>query len=189
MPARAKNKKAQTGMEYLMTYGWAMLVVGVIILLLMSLRVLDVDWWSVQNQVFGLSTFGMPDFKATPYPTDPAKSIFIFQLINNKGSNVTVYDMTFEGADSIDYLLGDGELPHIYVWQCPAGNTTCSLNATAFPFNMTAGQRFIVNGTIRVPGDINTVFSSVVIITYSSPRSVVNHTDTGKVRGRIEAAS
>ena len=180
-------------MEYLMTYGWAVLVVGIVLLLLMSLRVLDVDWWSVQNEVFGLATFAIPDFKATPHPTKPAQaSVLIFQFINNRGTNVTVLDMTFEGADGNDVSLGQGDSPPIFVWYCPTVPTaecpaSCCLNATYFPFNMTPGQRFIINGTIMVPGDVNPVFMTNVIIKYRSPRSTVDHTDSGKIRGRIES--
>ena len=191
-----KSLKAQSGMEYLMTYGWAVLVVGIVVLLLMSLRVLDVDWWSVQNQVYGLSTFKISDFKATPHPANPTqRSVLIFQFINNRPTNVTISEMTFEGSDGNDYTLGQGDSPPIFVWYCPtiktnecdAGN--CCLNATQFPINMTAGQRFIINGTIQIPGEINTVFMTNVIIKYTSPRSDVNHSDTGKMRGRVETAS
>lgn len=183
-------------MEYLMTYGWAVLVVGIVILLLMSLRVLDVDWWSVQNQVYGLATFGIPDFKATPHPTNPTQaSVLIFQFINNRGTNVTISEMTFEGSDGNDYKLGQGDIPQIYVYYCPTVTTpecaagSCCLNATDFPFNMTSGQRFVINGTIWVPGEINNVFMTNVIVKYTSPRSEVSHTDTGKMRGRVETAT
>jgi hypothetical protein len=187
---KQKSRKAQSGMEYLMTYGWAVLIVGVIILLLMSLKVLDVDWFSIQNEVFGLSTFNVPDFKVTPHvPPAPDDSLIIFQLINNKGSNVTIASIEFQKSDGSYDILGSADLIPIYVWQC---NLTgeCSINATHFPFNMTAGQRFVVNGSLRgVRGDVNTVFTSNIKIKYNSTRSIVDHWDTGKVRGRVESTS
>ncbi len=180
MKFRKKSKKAQSGMEYLMTYGWAVLVVGIIVLLLLSLRVLDVDWWSVKNEVWMLSSFGIPDFKASPYTPSPSTtSVLIFQLINNRGTNVTVNDITMD--DIQVGSLGGG----IYVWDCPTPST-CYLNSTTFPFNMTPGKRLIVNGTISVPGEVNTVFTSKVQIKYTSPRSTLEHRETGMMRGRIE---
>ena len=180
-------------MEYLITYGWAVLIVGIVLLLLLSLKVLDVDWWSVSNEVWGLSTFAVPDFKATPFTSSPSDtSVIIFQLINNKGTNVTITDITVKdslGVDqSVGFPIGTGPPPAIigaYVWYCPTPST-CAFEKIGFPFNMTPGQRIVVNGTIGIPGDINAVFTTKIQIIYASPRSTTNHSDTGMMRGRVE---
>ena len=173
-------------MEYLMTYGWAVLIVGIIILLLMSLRVLDVDWWSVQNEVWMLSSFSISDFKTTPHPVQSATtSVLIFQLINNRGTNVSIEEIRVRDRDGNELLLGQG-FEGIFVWYCDASGCEATPRARAFPFNMTPGERMIVNGTIGIPGDINTVFTTKIEISYNSPRSSQNHTDTGMMRGRIE---
>jgi hypothetical protein len=172
-------------MEYLITYGWAVLVVGIVFLLLLSLKVFDVDWWGVENKVYMTSSFKIPDFKATPYTPNPGTtSVLLFQLINNRGSNVTIWNITVRDAAGTDRELGrlGGRLD---VYHCPS-STVCDSNATAFPFNMTAGERFVVNGTMGVPGEMNTVFTTKIQIIYDSPHSSQNHTDTGQIRGRIE---
>ncbi len=182
-----KAGKAQTGMEYLMTYGWAMLIVGIIVLLLMSLKVFDANFFNVSNECWMFSSFGIPDFKVTPHPDSPeTRSVIIFQMINNRGTNITVSGITLKDQDGNDVPIGFGDSPQLYVWQCPVGSGTCTVNATAFPFNMTAGQRFIVNGTMEIPGDMNLVFTTKLAINYTSPRSDVIHTETGMCRGRIE---
>jgi hypothetical protein len=183
-----RSRKAQTGMEYLMTYGWAVLVVGIIILLLLSLKVFDIDWYSVKNEVWMLSSFDVPDFKATPYFPDPnQKTVLMFQLINNRGTNVTITGITFRSSADNDVPIGLTSSEGVYVWYCPT-TSTCSLNATFFPFNMTPGQRMIVNGTIDIPGEMNVVFTTKLVITYRSPRSTIDHVETGMMRGRVEPA-
>jgi hypothetical protein len=184
MIPKKKSKKAQSGMEYLITYGWAILIVGIVLLLLLSLRVLDVDWWSVSNEVWGLSTFAVPDFKATPYVPSPGDtSVLLFQLINNKGTNVTIYDVAIKDSLGVDHSVGF--IGGVYVWYCPT-QSTCTFNTSSFPFNMTPGQRMVLNGTMGMPGDINTVFTTKIQIQYTSPRSNQTHTDTGMMRGRVE---
>lgn len=180
MTSKKKTRKAQSGMEYLITYGWAVLIVGIVVLLLLSLKVLDVDWWMVKNEVWMLSSFGIPDFRASPYtPNSDTTSVLIFQLINNRGTNVTIVDITVD-----DVQLGSPG-GGIFVHDCPTP-TTCTLNTTSFPFDMPPGKRLIVNGTIPVPGEVNKVFAVKIQFNYTSPRSTMDHIETGMVRGRIE---
>ncbi|MFH1447838.1 MAG: hypothetical protein ABIG39_03155 [Candidatus Micrarchaeota archaeon] len=186
MRQKKQNRKAQSGMEYLITYGWAVLIVGIVVLLLLSLKVLDVDWWSVKNEAYMLSSFGIPDFKASPYLSSPDDTtVLIFQFVNNRGTNITIWNIT---AEDVEIGNPGGGL---YVWDCPEP-TTCILmhsiyNASpTLPFNMTAGKRLIINGTIPIPGEVNTVFTAKLQFVYSSPRSSQNHSETGMIRGRIE---
>ncbi len=182
-----KKKRAQSGMEYLITYGWAILLLGIIILLILSLRVLDVDWWSVQNDVWMLSSFSIPDFKATQFdPAPTTTSVLLFQLINDRGTNVTILNITVRDSSGNDIQIGQPGGQKVYAWYCPG--VTCSINATAFPINMTSGERLIINGTIGMPGDLNTVFTTKIQINYTTPRSDIgmSYLDTGMIRGRIE---
>jgi hypothetical protein len=190
-----KTKKAQSGMEYLITYGWAVLIVGIVLLLLMSLKVLDINW-TVQNDVWMLSSFTIPDFKATPYDVNDMQqgSVLIFQLINNRGSNVTIWNITVSSPSGEDIGLGHPPATRggLRVYYCdPMDPSNCSEYATQFPFNMTAGQRMIVNGSVWVPGETNAVFTAKLQINYTTPRSeeqipIRYHYDTGMIRGRIE---
>jgi len=132
-----------------------------------------------KDECYYLSAFTIRDFKITPHVSDPTRSTFISQLINNRGTNVTVWDVKFESSSYHDIVLGEGENPQIYVWNCSP--ESCDLVTTSYPFTMKPGQKLVVNGTIRIPSDQN--FDDFKLaITYETPRLLQNHTDTGTLK-------
>ena len=128
------------------------------------------------TECWGLSSFSIPDFKITPLQSDSTKkSTLLTPLINNRGTNVTVWNIMFKNSKYNNITLGDDETPQIYVWNC--SSEPCDLVATFFPFKMAPGQRLIVNGTIPIPYD--QLDNLKIDIIFETPRSSQNHTDTG----------
>lgn len=78
-----KNKKAQSAMEYLMTYGWAILIVIIVAAALYALGVFN------PSTLTGKRSTGFPNLGA---PTDwqYAGTTFTIVMTNNAGKTVTI---------------------------------------------------------------------------------------------------
>lgn len=163
-------------MEYLITYGWAVIVVGVVVLLLMSLRVFDVNWFSVRNEAFGLGSFSVPDFRVVPAG---ANMRLMFYLINNNRYQLNVTGIKI-GENDIGLGPGAGDI------RFTSNGTAIDFIPSPGGFAIGPGERVLVNGTTAdITGDINTVFSAKIEMFFNTT-SGNSHTETGLLRGRIE---
>jgi hypothetical protein len=86
------NKKAQSAMEYLMTYGWAILIVIIVAAALYALGVFNPATFTGTTAT-GFTTLGVP----SDWDLSSSSGAFRLKLANNKiASQVTVKTITVE---------------------------------------------------------------------------------------------
>jgi len=104
-----KNKKAQSAMEYLMTYGWAILIVIIVAAALYALGVFNPATFTGRTAT-GFQTIGAPsDWDLS------SSGVLTLNLGNNKMANaMTIYNITGTIAGNattspnIDMVFGPG---------------------------------------------------------------------------------
>jgi hypothetical protein len=102
------ERKAQAAMEYLMTYGWAILIVIIVAAALYALGVFDPSTWT-GDRATGFSNIGAPASGAWKLAATNATDQFQIQLTNNLPSrmNITAISITI-GTTSCTATAGTG---------------------------------------------------------------------------------
>lgn len=165
------NKKAQSAMEYLMTYGWAILIVIIVAAALYALGVFNPATFAGRTST-GFTQLGAP----SDWDLAASGGVFKLKLANNKISNlVTVKTIaaSLKGGSAYTFnttnCTGDGN----YMTIGPGGSRDIDLYCTAitgYPLNYTG----LTSGTS---------YSIDVDILYNS--GGYDHTDTGTVTGVV----
>ncbi|MFH1445199.1 MAG: hypothetical protein ABIF08_01820 [Nanoarchaeota archaeon] len=147
-----KTKKAQAAMEYLMTYGWAILIVIIVAAALFALGVFNPTAWTGQ-QATGFGGLGTPsDWELKSDGT------FNIKLENSlAGKTVTVYNITAElGSTSVTWTTYDYDdaLGHL-VLGTGASVDLSTLVGTNNPYSIdlgspTTGSSFSIKITINM---------------------------------------
>ncbi len=92
--------KGQSALEYLVTYGWAILAIVIIAVLLFYFGIFNPSTWvSSENRLTGMSGFSTTDVKITT-------TTIQIQLANEKGNRVNVTNITYKGTGSIAPATG-----------------------------------------------------------------------------------
>ena len=92
--------KGQSALEYLVTYGWAILAIVIIAVLLFYFGIFNPSTWvSSENRLTGMSGFSATDVKVT-------SSRIQIQLANEKGNRVNVTNFTYKGVGTIEPTNG-----------------------------------------------------------------------------------
>src|SRR5271169_2972658 len=86
-----KNSKAQSAMEYLMTYGWAILIIAVVLAALFSLNVFNA------GAQLGTSCIGQPGYSCSS-PSLTSYGLLTFTL--GQGTGSTIYNAFFTCVSS-----------------------------------------------------------------------------------------
>jgi hypothetical protein len=145
-------KKGQTALEYLITYGWALVALAVIILLLYYLGVFNPTMWvPVRNEAVGLSVFGVTDFSVK------GDGRITLYLVNNAQASVNLTDIKIKDASlvspnpALPYVLSPGANLTISGISTITGATGDSFYGTKIEFNYTVigGASHIDSGIIR----------------------------------------
>ena len=87
------HKKGQGAMEYLMTYGWAILVVVIVGIVLVNMGVLDLGGQTVNTQE------GFSQVKPLEWSCDAATGNVQIVATNGAGGRITNADISVEGTD------------------------------------------------------------------------------------------
>lgn len=145
-----KNVKAQSAMEYLMTYGWAILIIGVVLVALFALGIFN------GSSFVGSSCTAVAGFQCSAYSlTSSGFAATISQSTGTSwltanvfflGPGVTAPPSSFNGLvagceDSIAGGLTPGQTASILLGNYIGSSTACTSNTlppTAFP--STVGQ-------------------------------------------------
>ena len=83
------KRKAQAAMEYLMTYGWAILIVIIVAAALYALGVFNPATWT-GSRATGFANIGAPASGAWKVSTAPAADQFTVVMRNNLPSRISV---------------------------------------------------------------------------------------------------
>ena len=166
-----KTKKAQSAMEYLMTYGWAILIVIIVAAALYALGIFNPATYTGRIPT-GFTTLGAP----TDWDVDNNGDVRL--IINNRLPNqITIYNITVTvsggtpdtwttvnctGSD--DYMtIAPGGSAEPSATLCPGSNDAYSLNVGT----QTSGTSYSVD----------------VAIEYNA--GGITHTESGKVTGTV----
>ncbi len=94
--AREQLKRGQGALEYLMTYGWAILIIVIIGGALYALGVFNPSTWTGSKQATGFASFQVKDWKLTPSWTAGATLV----LGNKYGEGLTITAFHFNTTTS-----------------------------------------------------------------------------------------
>ncbi len=148
--------RGQTALEYLITYGWAIVAISVIIMLLFYLGAFNpTAWVPVRDEAVGLSTFGVTDF------TVNGTGVITLYLVNNAQSSVNLMDIKIQGASLTD------------------------LNPS-LPKLMSPGSTFNITGNSTISGNRGDTFYNNKIEFNFTILGGGSHTDSGMLRGKID---
>jgi len=86
-------KKAQSGLEFLMTYGWAIFIVLVVIGILMYLGVFDLSVYLPET------CSGPPGVDCTDFSSVGTDGEVLFQIQNNLGQTINITEGSTTGPD------------------------------------------------------------------------------------------
>ncbi|NQU79175.1 hypothetical protein HQ545_05395 [Candidatus Woesearchaeota archaeon] len=111
------SKKAQSAMEFLMTYGWAILVVLAAVAALAYFGVLSPTKFLPESCVIGsTSGFSCLDFKVT------SDAAFLL-IMNSGGRNFVVHNITIDSCtSSFDRSMPNGDKQVFNITGCDFGN-------------------------------------------------------------------
>lgn len=170
---KCTGKKAQSAMEYLMTYGWAILIVIIVAAALYALGVFNPATFTGRTAT-GFTQLGAPsDWDLTV----AGNGQFKITLENNKiASQVTVKTVTatLRGGSMITYNTSNctGGGVDTYLTIGPGGSAVLETACTAITYNLTFGA--LTSGTS---------YSVDADVLYNA--GGYDHTDTGTVTGVV----
>jgi hypothetical protein len=148
--------KGQSALEYLITYGWAIVAIGVIIMLLFYLGAFNpAEWVPVSNQAVGLSTFGVTDF-------------------------------TVNGSGTITLYLVNNAQTSVNLTAIKIMNSSLTGLSPALPQLMTPGANLTITGNSTITGTVGTAFYSDPISFNFTVIGGASHSDSGILRGKID---
>ena len=158
------GRRGQGAMEYLMTYGWAILVVMIVGIVMWQLGIFNMGGTTLTSTGFAKIK---PQLAATGIRADGS---FNGVFTNGVGTSITIWSVN--------------------VTDTASPNTYCVVDQTGIEPNVTsAGQNFKVTGTDCVtagkPGDLYTAAVSIDY-TVSIGNIATNHTESGSLRGPME---
>lgn len=157
-PYARSSKRGQSALEYLVTYGWAILAIVIVAAVLWYLGIFNPGKWSGQKQCSGFPSMTCLDF-SMPSGTIGTDKNGTLLFGNAVGQNII--------APGPTQLCGTGPVEGGNVTVGPNGNFTC-----LFTFQ---------TGAIGVTSD-----EFPVTVGYITSRSGIRHNDTGFVKGKFE---
>jgi hypothetical protein len=147
------ENKGQTALEYLITYGWAILVILVVLAVLWYYGIFNPSTWAGAQVVHG-SAFQVVDYKIT---TNQLQLV----LGNKVGNNIQVNSLTLGGTGS---------------------DATGTCDAVSCPKNLTAGVQGSFNVTISPVLLAGSTVSVIITANYDDLKTgVTGKTDTMKL--------
>jgi len=155
------GKKGQGAMEYLMTYGWAILVVMIVGIVMWQLGIFNLGSSSVTSTGFT---------KIKP------------QLTSCK--------MTAAGEFSCLFTNGAGTAITVTNWAANMANGTACVAGSVPTGAISAGDNMAMTATSCATGVVGEAYVVNVNISYTQniAGTTVSHTEYGKVRGPYESA-
>ena len=163
-----KTKKAQSAMEYLMTYGWAILIVIIVAAALYALGIFNPATYTGRIPT-GFTTLGAPD----DWDVDSAGDVRV--LLNNRlASQIEVYTITVSTTTGTPDIWSTANCTGSddYMTIAPGGNVDPSTACSSVIYDLTVGSQ-----------TTGTTYSVDVEILYNS--GGFNHTESGKITGTV----
>ncbi|MGM5484098.1 MAG: hypothetical protein ACQER9_04250 [Nanobdellota archaeon] len=172
---RRRKKSAQISFEFLVTYGWALAVIGIVVAAIYSFGLLDFQRYLPSECSFFGQT-GCKDFYIS-------QENFNISVVNNYGISLIINNITFLGEKEVlcnRYESGSGRV----IW--PAGNTeSLSLDLTEPSCDQQAIETTLLKGR-KVETNIHISFYSnkTCPVCWDNPSSCPSEC-IHKTKGRI----
>jgi len=148
--------KGQTALEYLIIYGWAIVAISIIIVLLFYLNIFNPSAWvPVKNEAIGLSVFGITDYSVN------GTGWITMYLVNNAQASVNLSDIKIKDASLVSPTP---PLPRV----------------------LSPGANLTISGITTIVGTRGDAFYGNKIAFNYSVIGGANHTDGGILRGKID---
>ena len=163
------QKRGQAAMEFLMTYGWAILAAIIVIAVLAI-------YFRPSSLTSGSSVVTAP-FYAVGSVISPTQ--IQLEVRNNGGENLGIVDVNL----TVTNPTGGGCNNALDVNDFNINNGTSTIPPSAVPFTLSAGGEVIIDFDTCTGIDSGDSVSADVKITYTRPDSSLSLTSTGTVSG------
>lgn len=165
-------RKGQSALEYLLTYGWAILIVIIVGASLYALGVFTPGQWTGKRQT-GFAQFRITDFSVQETSGTNTPVTIVFQ--NQIGKTVTLQAVkaTYKNTPCVVY------------------NATASVGSISpSSTNIAPNTIYTVTNNCTTWGklDFRTSYSIIVDFYYTDPDSGLQHVDSGTLFGAVEPA-
>ena len=163
-------KKSQAALEYLLTYGWAILIVIIVGASLYALGVFTPGQWTGKRQT-GFAQFRVEDFQ---FGTNGNLTI-VFEDQIGKTVDLTDIKATYKGSTCTFFLINS------------KANTTW-VNLTTHNYTVAPSQVYYAttNATCWGTQNLKSSYSIAVDFYYTDPDSGLSHIDSGTLFGAVE---
>ena len=162
-------KKGQAALEYLLTYGWAILMVIIVGASVYALGIFTPGQWTGQRQT-GFAAFNVVDFKLD----EDSTLIIIFENRIGKTINLNDVTATFRGQEC------EFNISEVYDGQYGVDTT----NTTS----ISPGKRYWTELDCPADAELGASYSINVGFEYEDPDSGLTHIDAGTLIGAVEPA-
>ena len=174
MKNKNMNKKGQGAMEYLMTYGWAILVVLIVGIVLWQLGIFNLGGSSKTSTGFGAIkplSWSLMGTGATITMTSGEGGSVTMSIPDPTGSAISNPSLVVDGKACTTITSVNGVTPAVNV-------------STIIP----AGKEFQVVFADCTNGTLGTVYNAILSLSYTKQIGSLseNHTSTGNLRGPYE---
>lgn len=170
-------KRGQAAMEFLMTYGWAILVVLAAIGALAYFGVLSPDKFLPDK------CSAAPPFSCTQYKLSAASNTVAITLTANSGTDITPSSVTMS-CDGVTIKQADGDTLNA----SGVVGTTVLPNGNSFTLSWTGATLQSANcgGVSGSALQAGNKFKATYLLNYTKSGETVSHTATGSIQARIE---
>ncbi len=154
-----RDERGQGAMEYLMTYGWAILVVMIVGVVLWRMGVF--------SPPTGRGTSGFSEVKAVDFTLSTAGTGTV-EIMNGAGVRIAVNSATITP-------------------ESPSGMTNCTCNTTALT-SLGAGSKgsIPITGCKTGGAAVGDSYKYTLAVSFNNTATGVMHTSTGKIWGTFE---
>ena len=158
------KKRGQTALEYLVTYGWALLVIVIIAGILWYFGVFNPAKWTQEKQCGGFSSVQCIDFKIN------TSGILTLKIGNKAGTALT----------SLNITAGNGTK-----MLCTGGTTLAANQQVTCAVNVTDAT--LADGNVLIMPLTTGTSYEISNITMGFNSQGISHSDIGFVKGKIES--
>ena len=175
------SAKAQSAMEYLMTYGWAILIIAVVLAALDFLGVFN------GNTFIGSSCLATPGYLCSnPVMTANANGPNLLSFNFEQDTGQTIYDVSFACSASSNSSTGMPNANTANVFQFAT-----SAISSGSQLNISGMQCYGSNANLFQDNPIGTVFSGTLWIQYTTVPASTNYqyAKIAKITAKVESLS
>ncbi len=171
------KRRAQGALEYLITYGWAILIIVIIGGALFALGVFNPSSWVSNKRATGFASIQVKDWKIGPTGAS-------FVLGNKLGDTITITGLNMTTAGAAAPCFSN------YTFSLLPLNATNTLNVDESGKTIPASGS--MSGTYGGTADncglagLGKTYTLTVQIQYVTPTGV-SHVDSGTITGKVEA--